>query len=104
MYPVYFVNDASVRTAEFPHRRSRLAVRKSACRQIEERSAVVRHGGDQEIAIEKQVAHLAARFGNEQAAVAGGAVGCAIAAAVVGLVVGADRIVGADGGALQCAR
>ena len=53
------------------------------------------------LAIEKQVSHLAARLGDQQAAMAGRAMGRAVAASVVRLVIGAHRIIGADGHALE---
>jgi hypothetical protein len=53
----------------------------------------------EQIPVQKQVSHFATRLGDEQTAVARGAMGGAIAAAVVGIMIGADRIVGADCGA-----
>ena len=50
-----------------------------------------------ESAIEKQVSNFAAGFRDQQAAVERSAMGRAVAAVIVGLVVGADRIVGTDG-------
>jgi hypothetical protein len=60
-----------------------------------------RHCRHEQVAVEKQIAHLAARFGDKKTAVAGSAVGGAVAAAVIRLVVRADRIVGAYRGAIK---
>src|SRR6516162_8921736 len=64
--------------------------------------AVGAHGWHEQAAVEKEVAHFTARLCNQQAAVAGGAMSRPIAAAVVGLVIGADRIVGKDPRSFQC--
>jgi hypothetical protein len=53
---------------------------------------IIRHGRHEQVAIEEKISHLAARLGDEQAAVARGAMRGAVAAAVVWLVIGADRI------------
>jgi hypothetical protein len=59
----------------------------------EEAGQIVRHRWHQETAIEEEVSHLAARFGDQQAAMARGAVGCAIAAPVVWFVIGANGVI-----------
>jgi hypothetical protein len=67
------------------------------CRLWSEKRRPVRcHRRHEQIAVEKQIAHLAAGLGDQQATVACCAVGGAIAAAIIGLVVGANRIVRAD--------
>ena len=68
----------------------------SDSRQIKKCPAVGCHRGNQEAAIEKQVPHFAACFRNQQAAVARRAMGRAITAPVVGLVVGTYGIIRAD--------
>jgi hypothetical protein len=65
--------------------------------------AIRRHGWNQQVSIKKQISHFAARLGNEQAAMACCAVRRAIAAPVVWLMIGAYRIVRADGRALESA-
>jgi hypothetical protein len=54
-------------------------------------------------AIQKQIPDLATRFSYKQASVASSAMGCSIPAAVVRLMVCADRIIGANPQALQSA-
>jgi hypothetical protein len=77
------------------------AVSLSSSGKLEERCASTCHSWDEQIPIEKQVSHLAARLGDEQTAVACRAVGGSVATAVVWLVVCADRIVRADCSAIK---
>jgi hypothetical protein len=51
------------------------------------------HRRNQKAAIKKQIPHFAACFRNEQAAVARRAMGCAIPAAVVGVMIGTYAVV-----------
>jgi hypothetical protein len=61
-----------------------------------ERRSVRSHGWHEQDAIEKQVPHFTARLCDEQAAMARSSMRRPIAASVVRLMVGADRIVRAD--------
>lgn len=54
------------------------------------------HGLYEEASVEKQVPHLATRFCNEQAAVAGGAVGRPVPASTIGIMVCTNWVVRAD--------
>jgi hypothetical protein len=63
---------------------------------IEKGRTVTGHRRHQEVAIQEQISHLAARPHDQQAAVASGAVRCSIAAAVVRLMVSAYRVIRAD--------
>ena len=60
---------------------------------FEEAGQIVRHRWHQETAIQEEVPHFAARFGDQQAAMARGAVGRSIAAPVVRFMIGANRII-----------
>jgi hypothetical protein len=52
------------------------------------------HCGHQQAAIEKKIPHLAARLGDEQAAMARGSMRRSIAAAVIGMMIGTNWIIG----------
>src|SRR6516165_7468870 len=55
-----------------------------------------RHRAHEQRAIEKQVARLATRFRNQQAAMTCGAVSSTVCGVDVRFVVGADRVIGAN--------
>jgi len=59
----------------------------------EETRQAIRHGRNEQTAIQKQIPHLTARFSNKQAAMARGAMGCSIAASIVRLMISANWIV-----------
>ena len=54
------------------------------------------HCLNQEAPVEEQIPHLAARFRNEQAPVAGSTVGCPVSTAAIRLMVGTNRVIRAD--------
>jgi hypothetical protein len=54
------------------------------------------HRRHQQVAIEKKIPHLATGFGDQQTSMAGRTVSRPIPAAVIRLVIGTYRIVGAD--------
>jgi len=63
---------------------------------FEEARQVIRHGWNEQAAIQEQVPHFAACFSNKEASMAGRAVGRSITASVIGFMIRANRIVGAN--------
>lgn len=63
---------------------------------FKERRVLITHRGDQQRSIKKQIAHLAARFGDQQATMASSTMGGSISTAVVWFMVGAHRVIRAD--------
>jgi hypothetical protein len=59
----------------------------------EECRFVPSHGGNKQISIEKKIAHFATRFSDQKATVTCGAMRRTVAAAIVGFVISANRIV-----------
>jgi hypothetical protein len=63
---------------------------------FKEARQVIRHGWNEQAAIQEQVPHFAACFSNKEASMAGRAVGRSITASVIRFVIRANRIVGAN--------
>ena len=69
---------------------------------LEEMRRNFRHRRNEQAPVQKQVSHFAAGFSNEQTSVASGAVGRAISAAIIRLMIRADWIVRTNSKAIQC--
>ena len=59
----------------------------------EEAGQIIRHRWHQEAAVKEKVSHLAARFGDQQAAMARGAMGCSVAAPIVWFMIGTNWVI-----------
>jgi hypothetical protein len=57
------------------------------------------HRLDQQIPVQEKIPRLAACFGEQQTAVAGGAVGSPVAGMAIRFMIGANRVIGTDFGA-----
>ena len=62
-------------------------------RSLKEAGQIIRHRWHQETAVEEEVSHLAARFGDQQTAMARGAVCCSIAAPIVWFMIGTNWVI-----------
>ncbi len=60
---------------------------------LKETGQIIRHRWHQETSVEEKVSHLAARFSDQQTAVARGAVGCSIAAPIVWFMIGTNWVI-----------
>jgi hypothetical protein len=60
---------------------------------LKEAGQIIRHRWHQETAVEEKVSHLATRFGDQQAAMACGAMGCSIAAPIVWFMIGTNWVI-----------